>query len=220
MDRWKLDPSLRRILLYTTSQLSVSSETPLTNLADEYLVLLATQQTIGVDALLFGFFSTDWVRLQDRYLRAVGLPQLKHEALQAIRSIITAFHDQWHAVWLLCNAHLHGTDPNNTTSYTHLHLLAQIRELYDAAPHMLAHNRDVLAFPLEAQSSTPMPNLSLSKVSKMPPSLAASSASSTPTSDQLYLLSSSTLYYNDSSPPNPAKPPPPFFSPLVSPREM
>jgi hypothetical protein len=109
------------------------------------------EQTIGVDSLLFGFFSTDWVRLQDRYLRAVGLPQLKHEALRAIRLIITAFHDQCHVVWLLRNAHLHGTDPNDTTSYKHLHLLAQIRELYDAAPHMMVHDCDVLAFPLEAR---------------------------------------------------------------------
>jgi hypothetical protein len=135
-----------------TSSLSVSSATPLYNLADEYLVLLETQQTIGVDSLLFGFFSTDWVRLQDRYLRAVGLPQLKHEALRAIRSIITAFHDQCHVVWLLRNAHLHGTDPNNTTSHKHLHLLAQIRALYEAAaPHMMVHDRDVLAVPLEAR---------------------------------------------------------------------
>jgi hypothetical protein len=126
MNRWNLDPSLRRILLYMTSSLSVSSETPLTNLADEYLMLLETQQTIGVDSLLFGFFSTNWVKLQDRYLRAVGLTQLKHEALRVIRSLITTFHDQYHVIWLLRNAHLHGTDLNNTTSYKHLHRLAQI----------------------------------------------------------------------------------------------
>jgi hypothetical protein len=88
-----------------TSYLSVSSETRLANLADEYI-------------MLFGFFSTDWVRLQDRYLWAVGLHQLKHEALRAIRSLITAFHDQWHdVIWLLRNEHLHGFYPNNTTSY-------------------------------------------------------------------------------------------------------
>jgi hypothetical protein len=119
MNQRKLDPSLRRILLlYLTPPMSVSATTSLTNLAeDEYLVLLETQQKIGVNSLLFGFFSTDWVHLQDRYLRAVGLPQLKHEAPRAIRSTsITAFHDQCHVVWLLRNAHLHGTDPNNTTS--------------------------------------------------------------------------------------------------------
>jgi hypothetical protein len=32
-----------------------------------------------------------------------------------------------HSLWLLRNQHLHGTDPNNTTtSYKHLHLLAHI----------------------------------------------------------------------------------------------
>jgi hypothetical protein len=90
MNRWDLEPSLRRILLYyMTSYLSVSSETPLTNLADEYLMLLETHQTIGVCSLLFGFFSTgEWVRLQDQYLRAVGLPQQKHEALRAIALLL------------------------------------------------------------------------------------------------------------------------------------
>jgi hypothetical protein len=44
------------------------------------------------------------------------------------------FHDQCHVVWLLRNQHLRDmTDPENTTSYMHSHLLAQIQELYDAA---------------------------------------------------------------------------------------
>jgi hypothetical protein len=49
--------------------------------------------------------------------------------------------------WLLRNQHLHGIDPNNNiTSYKHLHLLAQIQELYDATPHMMWNDRDLFAF--------------------------------------------------------------------------
>jgi hypothetical protein len=59
-------------------------------------------------------------------------------------------HEQCHTVWLLRNQHLHGTDLNNTTSsYKHLHLLAQIQELYDTIPHMAHHDRAVFAFPME-----------------------------------------------------------------------
>jgi hypothetical protein len=58
-------------------------------------------------------------------------------------------HEQCHTVWLLRNQHLHGADPNNLTSYKHLHLLAQIQELYDARPHMMRHNRDLLSYPMD-----------------------------------------------------------------------
>jgi hypothetical protein len=82
-------------------------------------------------------------------LRARGLPMSKQQATRAIRSLIQLFHEQCHSVWLLRNQHLHGTDPVNTTSYKHLHLLAQIQELYEAAPLMMTHDRDIFAFPQE-----------------------------------------------------------------------
>jgi hypothetical protein len=107
---------------------------PLGHLADEYMILLETQRSIGADLLLFGFLSLEWTTLQDRYLTTLGLPRSKHEAARAMRSLAIMFHDQCHVVWLLRNQHLHGTDPANTTSYIHSHLLAQINELYDTAP--------------------------------------------------------------------------------------
>jgi hypothetical protein len=147
MERWKLDPGLRRILLHMTVPLSTL---PLTQLPDEYHRLLTTQRSIGTDSLLFGFFSSEWVRLQDRYLRARRLPSSQQEARRAIRTLIQLFHEQCHSVWLLRNQHLHGADPMNTTSsYKHLHLLAQIQELYDAAPLMLINDREIFAFPQE-----------------------------------------------------------------------
>jgi hypothetical protein len=53
-------------------------------------------------------------------------------------------------VWLLWNQHLQGTDPQNATSYKHLHLLAQIQELYGAAPHMMSHDRAIFEIPFES----------------------------------------------------------------------
>jgi hypothetical protein len=114
MNRWEIDPSLRRILPRSMiSPLLTSPAIPLTSVADEFAMFLTTQRSIGEDSLLFGFFSTDWARLQqDRYLRAVRLPHQKYEAAHAVRSLIsTAFHDQRHVVWLLRSQHLHSTDP-------------------------------------------------------------------------------------------------------------
>jgi hypothetical protein len=83
MERWQLYPSLRQILLHMIVPLTTLLPIPLTDLADEYKMLLTTQRSIGEDSLLFGF-STEWVRLQDRYLKTLGLPSSRHEATRAI----------------------------------------------------------------------------------------------------------------------------------------
>jgi hypothetical protein len=153
MERWQVDPSLvRRILLHMLVPLTTLAPIPLNHLADEYMILLTTQRSIGEDSLLFGFFSLEWTQLQDRYLATLGLPRSKHEAARAVRSPALMFHDQCHVVWLLRNQHLHGTDPANTTSYIHSHLLAQINELYDAAPNMMVHDHDMFSFPIELRT--------------------------------------------------------------------
>jgi hypothetical protein len=67
MERWQLNPSLRIILLHMIAPLTaLLSSIPLTDLADEYGMILTTQWPIGEDSLSFGFVSTEWVRLQDR----------------------------------------------------------------------------------------------------------------------------------------------------------
>jgi hypothetical protein len=65
IEKWKVDPSLRRILLQRIVPLTTLPPIPLDNFADEYLMLRETQSSIGVDSLLFGFFSLNWATLQD-----------------------------------------------------------------------------------------------------------------------------------------------------------
>jgi hypothetical protein len=48
----------------------------------------------------------------------------KPTILKAI--ILQLLLEQCHAYWLVRNLHLHGTDPRNTGSYKHLHLLVQV----------------------------------------------------------------------------------------------
>jgi hypothetical protein len=120
MERWYMDPSLRRILLHLIVPLTTLHPILLTNLNDEYVMLLATHRSIGEDSLLFGLMPMEWLRLQDHYLRTLGLPRSQREASRAIRSLIMLIHDQCQVVWLLRNQHLHGTDPFKTTSYKHM----------------------------------------------------------------------------------------------------
>jgi hypothetical protein len=124
---------------------------PLDNLPDEYAMLKTTQDTIGVDSILFSYFTTDWVRLQHRYLVARELPHSRNQASQAIKATILQLLEKCHECWLLRNTHPHGTDPRTTCSYKQLHLLAQVTELYESAPYMLAADRDIFEIPLETR---------------------------------------------------------------------
>jgi hypothetical protein len=57
MDMWSIDPSLRRLVLYWLARLSDDSPIPLDNLGDEYSMLRTTQEAIGDDSILFGYFA-------------------------------------------------------------------------------------------------------------------------------------------------------------------
>jgi hypothetical protein len=74
-------------------------------------MLKTTQESIGVDSVLFEYFSTNWVRLQHRYLVARDLPHSRNQASRAIKATILQLLEKCHECWLLRNAHLHGTDP-------------------------------------------------------------------------------------------------------------
>jgi hypothetical protein len=125
------------LVLYWLARFSNSDPIPLENLMDDYAMLKTTQEEIGEDSILFGYFSTDWVKLQHRYLTARSLPTSRNQASRGIKAIILQLMEQCHACWILRNLHLHGTDPRNTWLNKHLHLLAQVTVFYESAPFML-----------------------------------------------------------------------------------
>jgi hypothetical protein len=77
---WEIGPSLRRLLLYWLARFSDSDPIPLDNLPDDYTMSKTTQEEIGEDSILFGYFSHDWVKLQHRYLTACLLPSSRNQA--------------------------------------------------------------------------------------------------------------------------------------------
>jgi hypothetical protein len=109
---------------------------PRDSLSNDHCTLLETQRQLGNDSLFYGFFAHEWTTLQDQYLKARNLPCAPNQAASSTKALITALLLQAHTCWLLRNEHLHDLDPLNHVLYKHLHLLAQIRELYDSAPLM------------------------------------------------------------------------------------
>jgi hypothetical protein len=84
-ETWSLDPFLRRLVVYWLARLTDSPDVPLHNLPDEYVMLKTIQDTIGVDSILFGYFKTDWVKLQHRYLVTRDLPHSRNQAFAPSR---------------------------------------------------------------------------------------------------------------------------------------
>jgi hypothetical protein len=61
---------------------------PIDNLPDEYAMLKTTQEAIGEDSMMFEYFSTDWVSLQNRYLVALELPHFRNQAASGIKAVM------------------------------------------------------------------------------------------------------------------------------------
>ena len=79
---------------------------------------------------------------QHSYLGLRHLPRSKNQAFLGIRSLVIKIFDSWYHLWLVRNSHLHGTS-DTLHSYRRLQLLREIRDLYDSAPSMLRHGRDI-----------------------------------------------------------------------------
>jgi hypothetical protein len=150
-ETWTIDSSLCQIILSWLVRLAEDKAVPIDNLPDAYAMLRTTQGTIGEDSIIVGYFATEWVVLQNHYLVASELPHSRNQAANGIKAVVIQLLEQCHTCWLLHNSHLHGTDPNNTCSYKHLHLLAQVTELYEAAPFMPTADRDIFEIPVESR---------------------------------------------------------------------
>ena len=138
----RLDPSLARILFSFLCQ--YTGEEPIPPLTKpNHLRLFQSQLALGPYSLLFAFFHEQSVPLQHEYLGLRKLPRSKNQAFLCIRSLVVKIFDSWFHLWLLRNSHLHGTSANNLHSYRRLQLLREIRDLYDSAPSMLRHDRDI-----------------------------------------------------------------------------
>jgi hypothetical protein len=150
----RLDPSLARILFSFFCQYTGDVPLPPPTKAT-HLLLFQSQLALGPDSLIFGFFHEDWVTLQHSYLGLRKLPRSKNQAFLCIRSILVKIYDSWFHLWLLRNSHLHGTLPNNLHSYRRFQLLREIRDLYDSAPTMLRHDRDIFRHDYDSFKEVP-----------------------------------------------------------------
>jgi hypothetical protein len=98
--------------------------------------------------------------LQHRYLKAIDRPTDKNQAFSAIKNIVLQLHSFVYEQWLLRNAHLHGSKLSNQIPFKHLHLVAQITELYAARDHLLCSDRDaILNIELDVICSLPLSGL-------------------------------------------------------------
>jgi hypothetical protein len=97
------------------------------------------------------------VALQHSYLALRQLPRNKNQAFLCIRSLVTTIFDSWYGLWLLRNSHLHSTLDHNLHSFCRLQLLHEI--LYDSAPTMLRHDRQIFRHEFDSFADAPVRTL-------------------------------------------------------------
>jgi hypothetical protein len=68
LERWSVDPSLRRIVMVILAPFVARASPPLLALAPEYTILLEHQIALGPNSLFFIFLPPAWSTLQQRYL--------------------------------------------------------------------------------------------------------------------------------------------------------
>jgi hypothetical protein len=144
----RIDPHLGRVLTMILSPYwgeAIDFAVPA-----EYEALFTLQQDLHLDSLFLGCFSTEWARLQHKYLKLNKYPRQKGQARNGIKKIATYLLDLVHSAWILRNSALHGDDSTTQLmSYKHTQLLLEIQDLYDQAPHMLAADRSLFTKPYE-----------------------------------------------------------------------
>jgi hypothetical protein len=104
-----VDPWLRQLLFSSIADAHPATPFNLTALTPQYRTLAANQANLGTSALFFGFFHTDWIRLQDDYLRSQHKPTERNQSRHAIELIAMHFQATARAQWDARNLHLHET---------------------------------------------------------------------------------------------------------------
>ena len=122
-------------------------------LPDYAAMLCTTQLQIGPSSLHEGLLATGWVDAQFDFLERNNLPRRKNQASSVFKVLLTDLFNHTHECWLLRNTHLHVSNPLSHRCFKHRHLLQQIQALYDLAPKMLAKDREIFAFPIEAREN-------------------------------------------------------------------
>lgn len=154
---WCINPHLQTAWILLAAPYTGNDTTSINNLPPEYQMLITTQLEIRPWSIFDGLLSTEWVSRQHAYLSAEKLPHLRNQAFNGLKAISLHAFSHIHNLWLLCNSHLHHTNPQTNHCFARSHLLTQVKALYDSAPRMLSANREIFSTPwdLRSQQSTP-----------------------------------------------------------------
>ena len=95
------------------------------------------QLAMGPESIFYGFFHTSWSAIQHDYLILMNKPSSRNEASRAITACITILHQHVRDIWDSRNTDLHGKDRQTQHSFKRLHLLQQIRDLYNSRHQIL-----------------------------------------------------------------------------------
>ena len=72
-----------------------------------YQGLITDQLRIGPDSLMVGMFHTQWVEVQEDYLKFIKAKRKRNQAFNGIRNVATLLMEAHFQIWIMRNGHLH-----------------------------------------------------------------------------------------------------------------
>ena len=111
---------------------------------------------LGIRSIFLGLFRNEWTHTQQNYLTLNNYPANHQQANQALITISYTLLQHVHSLWEIRNQDLHGPNkfaksPNTmaTTNSQRTLLVAQVKELYEEAQHLLAVDKTLFNKPVK-----------------------------------------------------------------------
>jgi hypothetical protein len=108
----------------------------------QYSHLIWQQTQIGWRQLFNRRLSTEWSRLQDKYLHQQGLHNKKTTGLLWATTILSKIWEEWTSIWNIQNQVIHGHDQTSRLNIQRLEAETELRAIYDECKLLLPADQD------------------------------------------------------------------------------
>ena len=141
----KIDPRIKLAIHFLIRhlidpKLKIPTDTP-----PIYTGLITDQLRIGPDTLMVGMLHTQWVEVQEEYLKFIKAKRKRKQAFNGIRNLATLLMEVHFQLWIIRNGHLHDEKKHGTQSYKRHQLIHTLRHLYQQRGKMLSADRDIFS---------------------------------------------------------------------------
>jgi hypothetical protein len=143
-DKLKTRPYLQDILLTALEAWLHTEPADFSPFPNTYSTLIHQQTQIGWRQVFNGRITTEWSRLQDKYLHDQGLYNKKQTGQLWATQLLITIWDGWQTVWNIRNEVIHGHDQASRRRIQRQEVEIKIRAIYNERDLLLPDDQDHL----------------------------------------------------------------------------